>query len=285
VILLTRMVSQAPISRRSLLALAAGTGITWAASGKNIPVGLELYSVRDELKADLMGTVRAVAGMGYQCVEFFAPYYEWTVDYAKQVRKQLDDVGIRCNSTHNDIANIHPDKIDHAIELNKTIGSKYVVVASAGEINDMDGWKKVADQLNEGAERLKPAGLRTGYHNHQAEFKRMGGERPMDVLARNTDKNVMLQFDVGTCVEAGSDPVAWVKQNPGRIRSLHCKDWSPDRGYRVLFGEGTVPWKDIFQAAEHGGGVEFYLIEQEGSDYPPLETAKRCLATFKKIHG
>jgi sugar phosphate isomerase/epimerase len=97
----------------------------------------------------------------------------------------------------------------------------------------------------------------------------------------------MLQLDVGTCIEAGSDPVAWINQNPGRIRSVHCKDWSPDagKGYKVLFAEGVAPWKQIFEAAEKTGGVEYYLIEQEGSAYPPLETAERCLATFRKMQG
>jgi len=107
----------------------------------------------------------------------------------------------------------------------------------------------------------------------------------MEILAANTDKSVMLQLDVGTCLEAGSDPVAWVKTNPGRIRSMHCKDWSPEKGYKVLFGEGVTPWKELFAVAESTGGVEFYLIEQEGSDYPEMETAERCLAAFRKIHG
>jgi sugar phosphate isomerase/epimerase len=67
---------------------------------------------------------------------------------------------------------------------------------------------------------------------------------------------------------------------------MHCKDWSPNpgNGYKVLFGEGAVPWKKVFQAAEKNGGIEFYLIEQEGSAYPPMETAQRCLTAFRKAH-
>jgi sugar phosphate isomerase/epimerase len=90
---------------------------------------------------------------------------------------------------------------------------------------------------------------------------------------------------VGTCLEAGSDPVAWVNKNPGRIRSMHLKDWSPEKGYRVLFGEGIAPWKQLFAAAENVGGAEYYLIEQEGSDYPELETAQRCLAAYRKLRS
>ena len=109
----------------------------------------------------------------------------------------------------------------------------------------------------------------------------------MEILAKNTKPSVALQLDVGTCLEVGSDPVAWIRQNPGRVRSMHCKDWSSDpaKGYKVLFGEGAVDWKNLFAAAESVGGVEYYLIEQEGSRYSELETAEKCLAAFRKTHG
>jgi len=273
------------ISRRSLLALAAAAPFA-AARGKKIPIGLELYSVRDVLKDDIMGTVRGVAKMGYQDVEFYAPYYDWTLDYAKDVRKLLDDLGIRCLSTHNGPKSFSTDGIQHAIDLNSSLGGKFVVLASAGRVNGLDGWKGVADTLAGASEKFRAAGLRAGYHNHQAEFKPVDGKRPIEVLAANTPKNVMLQLDVGTCIEAGSDPVAWINANPGRINSLHLKDWSPEKekGYKVLFGEGVAPWKKIFDAAEKKGGVEYYLIEQEGSAYPSMETVERCLAAYKKIH-
>jgi sugar phosphate isomerase/epimerase len=107
----------------------------------------------------------------------------------------------------------------------------------------------------------------------------------MEIIAANTPNDFMLQLDVGTCVQVGSDPVAWIKANPGRIRSLHIKDWAPDadKGYRVLVGEGVVPWVHVCEAAESTGGVEYYLIEQEGSRFPSLETAERCLAAWRRI--
>lgn len=274
------------MSRRSLFALAAAAAPFKSAVSrdKKIPVGLELFSVRDELKTDLMGTVRGVAKMGYQDVEFFAPYYDWTPACAKDVRKLLDDLGIRCLSTHNGPKSFSADGIQHAIELNNILGTKFVVLASAGKITTIDGWKGVAETLTRASEQFQPASLRAGYHNHQLEFTPLEGKRPIEVIAANTPKNVMLQFDVGTCIEAKSDPVAWIDANPGRINSLHLKDWSPENGYKVLFGEGVAPWKKIFEVAEKTGGVEFYLIEQEGSAYPEMETAQRCLAAYNKIH-
>jgi len=279
------MTAHDSISRRAFLALSAAAPLGAAApQRKRVPVGLELYSVREELKTDLVGTVRAVAKMGYECVEFYAPYFDWTPAYAKEVRKLLDDLGIRCFSTHNGARSFTPDNLPSAIELNQTIGSKLIVMASAGRVENIDGWKGVADTLNRACETVKQLGLRTGYHNHQAEFRSVEGRRPMEVLAEHTVKDVVLQLDVGTCIEAGSDPVDWIEKHPGRILSMHCKDWSPDaaKGYRVLFGEGVAPWKKILQAAEKTGGIQYYLIEQEGSAYPPLETVERCLAAFRK---
>jgi sugar phosphate isomerase/epimerase len=265
--------------------------LPWAlksvASARSIPVGLELYSVRDALKQDPEGTVRTVAQMGYKVVEFYAPYFEWTDAQTKQMRKLLDDLGVRCCSTHNNADYLKPDNINRARDLNLILGSKYVVLAWSDPKSSPDGWKAVADQLNSVAEALEPSGLKPGYHNHQAEFTGAVGQRPIDMLAKKTKSTVVLQLDVGTCLEAGSDPVAWIRANPGRIRSIHCKEWSPDpgKGYKVLFGEGVADWKGIFQAAESVGGVECYLIEQEGSRFSELETARKCLQAFRTTRG
>jgi len=277
------------MTRRSFVAASAIAPFALSAANRNIPVGLELYSVRDEMNKDLTSTVTAVAKMGYQVVEFFAPYFQWSEDYAKQVRKLLDDLGIRCNSTHNGPPSFG-DGIQKAIDLNKILGAKFVVLASAGRPAGLDGWKHVADMLTQACEKFQPVGLRAGYHNHQTEFQPLEGKRPIEVIAANTPKDFMLQFDVGTCVEVGSDPVAWIKANPGRINSLHCKDWAPgadadNKGYKVLFGEGVCPWKEIFAAAESVGGVEYYLIEQEGSRFSEIETAQRCLDNWKKMRA
>jgi sugar phosphate isomerase/epimerase len=281
------------LSRRSFLKLsgaavaASSLPIAAAARAKRLPVGLELYSVRDELAKDLMGTVRAVAKMGYEVVEFYSPYFEWTPDYAHEVRKLMDDLNIRCLSTHNPRAALDGDGLKKAVELNQIIGSKTIVVASPGRTDTQDDWKRIAEALTKASESLKPQRMRAGYHNHQLEFIEKDGFRPMPFLAANTPKEVTLQFDVGTCMEAGYDPIAWIKANPGRIRSLHLKDWGSgpgtDRGYRVLFGEGSTPWSTLLDAAETKGGAEYYLIEQEGSRFSSLETAERCLANFRKL--
>jgi sugar phosphate isomerase/epimerase len=279
----------ATIATQSAVSSAAETSEPGAADAKKHRIGLELYSVRDELARDLPNTLKTVAKIGYEVVEFYSPYFKWTPAYAKDVRAQMDDLGLRCYSTHNGFESFVPgENLAHAIELNQILGTRYVVLASApGSTNGMEGWKKLCEELTTAVEQLKPHGLSAGYHNHQAEWVKLdGGQRIIEVIAANTPKEFALQLDVGTCEEAGADPIAWVKANPGRIKMMHLKDWAPgEKGYRVLFGEGVTPWKELLGAAESVGGLEFFLIEQEGSRFSEFETAKRCLDTWKTMFG
>jgi sugar phosphate isomerase/epimerase len=291
-----------PLSRRNFLAVSAAIPAAFLAQAgsparadetapagtapKKYPIGLELYSVRNELSRDLPKTLKTVAGYGYEVVEFYAPYYSWSLPHAKDVRSLMDDLGIRCYSTHNSIASFKPgDGAGKAIELNQILGARTIVLASApGSVHGLDGWKSLCEQLTTASEQLKPHGLSAGFHNHDAEWAALDGDkRIMDVVAANTPKEFVLQLDVGTCVKEGADPVAWINANPGRIHSLHLKDWSPSGAYAVLFGEGTCPWKEIMAAAEATGGVEYYLIEQEGSRFSEFETAQRCLNSLKAM--
>jgi sugar phosphate isomerase/epimerase len=281
------------LSRRTFLAMAgaapfAAARMTSMAQTKKVPVGLELYSVRGELQKDPKATVTAVAKMGYEVVEYYSPYLKWTVEEAKDVRKLLDDLGIKCLSTHNGAQALSAENLSKTVELNQIIGSKAIIIASAGQVATVDGWKAFAATLAAAADKLRPQGMSTGFHNHQIEWKPIGDTRPMDVLAAGTPKDVVLQLDCGTAVEVGVDPVAWINANPGRIKSLHLKDWGKGegRGYAVAFGEGDVQWKPLLAAAETVGGAEYYLIEQEhaGAD-GELAMVKRCLDNYKKLRS
>jgi sugar phosphate isomerase/epimerase len=288
------------------LAVAASTGTdmlgtlqaatlpnTREVKAKTYPIGLEMFSVRREQQKDQAATLAAVSKMGYQAVEFFATYLGWTIPYAKEVRSQLDDLGLRCYSTHNpSSALLTAETMAKAIEINQVLGARYIIMASPPpNTTTAEDWTRVSGLLSTASEQLKPHGLYAGFHNHKIEWLPLGGgQRIMDILATNTPAEFALQFDVGTCIEAGADPIAWIKAHPGRIKSVHLKDWAPgteaqEKGYRVLFGEGVAPWKQIFDAVESVGGVEYYLMEQEGSRYSELETAQRCLATWRKMRG
>ncbi len=216
-----------------------------AFGAKKVGIGVELFSVRNELAKDLEGTLKEVAKIGYEGVEFFGPYFSWTPERAKEVRKLLDDLKLKCFSTHNGANVFTPENAGKAIELNSILGSKFVVMASAGRVQNLDGWKKVVENLNMGHEKFKTAKLAAGFHNHQTEWKEVEGTKPIELIANGTPKDFVLQLDVGTTVETGNDPVAWIEKNKGRLRSIHLKEYSkePGKGYRVLFGEGSAPGK------------------------------------------
>src|SRR5277367_1067064 len=128
------------LSRRNLLARAAAAlpissrAANAAPSGKQVPVGLELYSVRGEFAKHPVAAVQMVAKMGYEVVEFYAPYFDWTPGFARQMRKFLDDAGLQCHSTHNNAPSFTPDGLKRAAELNIILGSTYVVMASTETI-------------------------------------------------------------------------------------------------------------------------------------------------------
>jgi sugar phosphate isomerase/epimerase len=299
------MTPSAPLTRRHFLArsaLASAAALATAAlrpalsaaAKKTPPIGIELYAVRGELQKDLPKTLQTVAKIGYEVVEFYSPYFAWTTAYAREVRAVMDGCGLRCFSTHNHIASFTPgqEAMGHAVELNLILGSRTLVMAAAPRgTNSADAWRRLSGDLAKASAALAPHGLAAGFHNHKSEWAKVDGDlRIMDIIAGNTPKEFVLQFDVGTCMEAGADPIAWINAHPGRIRSVHLKDWAPgtkeeEKGYRVLFGEGVTPWREVLAAAESVGGVEYYLMEQEGSRYPEFETAERCLVTWKKLRG
>jgi sugar phosphate isomerase/epimerase len=279
-------------TRRSFLALAGAASLPWsraaaAAKRKRIPIGLEIYSVKEEEKKDLPGTLGKLAEMGYEGVEFWAPYLDWTTQYAKEVRKRLDGLRMRCFSTHNRDYYFTPDNLAKAIELNGILGSKYVVLAGAPKMQDLDGWKRLAESQAQAHQKLKAAGLRGAFHNLTAEWKAIEGTRPIDLLAASLPRDYAFQIDTATCMASGGDPVAFTEAHHGRVKSYHLKDWSPkpEEGYKVLLGEGIGQWKRLTEVAEKVGGVEYYLVEQEGSRFPPMETVKRCLDNFKKLRA
>jgi sugar phosphate isomerase/epimerase len=292
------------MSRRTFLTLSAAAPFAASAlsafqAPRKVPIGLELYSVRTSLGAPfapnpnaigLTATITAVAKMGYQVVEFFAPYSQWTPDQAREVRKLLDDLGLTSRSTHNNAGYLSPENLQKTIDLNKALGNSYLIVASlGGATNAADTWKKFGDDMSAVMEKLRPLGMAAGFHNHQTEWKPIDGDkRAMDILAASTPKDFVLQFDVGTCVDAGQDPVAWVTANPGRIKSMHLKDWGAGqgRGYAVAFGEGDVKWAPILDAGEKTGGVEYYLIEQEQAGAAgDIAMAQHCMDNWKKLRG
>jgi len=257
-------------------------GEKMGAAKRNIPVGLQLWTVRTECAKDFPGTIAKVAKMGYKGVEF-AGFYNYP---AKDVRKMLDDNGLLCSGSHMAIDLLSNEKLAETMEYNRTIGNKFVIVPwlDRKQLKTKEDWLVKAKTFNEFVDKTRSEGVHIGYHSHQGDFLPIDGETPWDLLFGNTSKEVIMQLDTGNAMQGGGNPVAILKKYPGRSLSIHLKEYSATKK-KILIGEGDVKWKDIFEVCESTGGTQWYVIEEESGEYPPLEAAEQSLKNFKKVHG
>jgi sugar phosphate isomerase/epimerase len=255
-----------------------------------------LYGVRADLEKDLPATIRAVAKLGFEGVEFFGPYFYWTPAYAKEVRSVLDDAGIRCFATHNESPAFTPDGFTRAIELNQILGAESIIavrglVSGTGnsaykgfEGAGLDGWKRLADRLGQACDRVRPLKMTCAYHHHAVEFLPVEGARPIDILAGV--KGLLFELDTGLVGQGEKGSIDFLERHPGRVPYLLLSDWPKTaQGNQPLLGEGKEPWKQTLAAAERAGDVHFYLIQQETSDLPPMQALQKDLESFRKLHG
>lgn len=245
-----------------------------------IPIALQLYSVREDAARDLQGVLAAVAGMGYEGVEF-AGYYGHD---ARTIRGWLDAYGLKVAGAHVGIETLLGDELLRTVEFHQTLGTTTLVVPGLAEQwrNSRAAWLKTAETLNAIAVALKPYGMRTGYHNHHIEFVPMEGELPWDTLFGNTTDDVIMQFDTGNALHGGAQAAPFLRRYPGRAKTVHLKEYSAANA-SALIGEGDVPWTEIFELCETIGGTEWYIVEQESYAYPPLECVRHCLQALKAM--
>jgi len=275
---------------------AASAATLRAQNRKHVPVGLLIYAVLADWKKDFNGTLTAVAQMGYEGVEL-TQYESWTPARAKEVRTLLDSIKLPVLATHTEPEFFVPgDKMKAAIELNQILGTRTVCCVRglgttptgigyhAKATSDVDAWKELTDVLQSAAETLKRNKMACSFHNHAVEFENKDGIRPIDILARS--KDLLYHIDVNVCRRAGADPVAFMKQYPGKTESLLLTDGPADaERHAPALGKGDTNWKDVFAAAEGVGGVKYYLLTHGATELTPLETVKRDLEQYKLIHG
>jgi sugar phosphate isomerase/epimerase len=245
-----------------------------------IPIALQLYSIREDAAKDLPGVLEAVAKMGYAGVEFAGYYGHGAAD----IRKMLDDNGLKVAGTHIGLDTLLGDQLESTVEFNRTIGNEYLIVPglSRERTASRDAWRETADMFNGVADRLKPHGMVTGYHNHTIEFAALDGELPWDTFFGNTKPEVVMQFDTGNAMHGGADAPPFLERYPGRAKTVHLKEFSPTND-KALIGEGDIPWDRIFELCETTGGTEWYIVEQESYAYPPLECVDKCLQNLRKM--
>jgi sugar phosphate isomerase/epimerase len=282
------------MTRRGFVRLGAGAGVVAAGAGigrlaaapLRLPIGLQLYSVRDLLPKDFAGTLEKLREAGYTEVEP-AGYYDRT---AAEFRKAMDQAGLRCVSTHHPMAVLAP-RLDELIEYGHQLGLEYIVCpsptrrdpAAKGPLN-LDDWRWVAGELNRIGEKVKAAGMTFGYHNHGPEFGSEGGVVFYDELLRLTDpKLVVFEMDCGWVFAAGRNPVDYLAKSPERFPLLHVKDMvkgSAEAYHSTVMGRGLVDYRPVLRAAT---GLKHYFIEQEEFDMDPIEALRLDAEYMRKL--
>jgi sugar phosphate isomerase/epimerase len=281
-------------SAASVAAVAFGDAISLDAYPLGLPLGLQLYSLRELLPKDFEGTLKGIAAAGYTEVES-AGYYAMTAPDFKQA---MTSAGLNCVSGHYPLRLLQP-QLESVLDYAKQVGLQYVVCSSPSlkdpsrvklsekdpgyheawvQAFTLDDWKWNAEQFNQIGKRVKAEGMHFGYHNHTAEFRKIGKTVGYDVLIQQTDAElVTFEMDCGWVSVAGYSPAEYLTKYPTRISMLHVKDFDLKKGTEhpqsTELGRGTIDYRAIFTAAKPGQ-IKHYFVEQEDFDMPPLEAIK-----------
>ncbi|MGQ9732672.1 MAG: sugar phosphate isomerase/epimerase family protein [Candidatus Zipacnadales bacterium] len=251
----------------------------------NIPIGLQLYSVRGECKKDLAATLRTVAELGYVGAEpwgYDGETTEWMGHSAREIRAMYDDHGLTCCGIHLTTGALLGDNLKRTIELNKTLGNRFLIIAGdKPRMSARDSIVELANILNETAEVLKPEGMFPGYHAHPFDFQIVDGELAWDILFANTREEVIMQMDIGNCASGGGDPIATLRKFPGRARSVHLKDYGG--GPEAVIGEGKADWPTIFDLCENQHHTEWYVVEEGGPEGLGFDICRRSLEALRAM--
>lgn len=297
------------VSRRTFLKTATAAAamlearFAWA-NPLGLPLGLQLYSVREFLPKDYEGTLKQLAAMGYQEVEA-AGFFKHS---AAEVKQAMDAAGLHCVSAHYGMSDLQPH-LDDIIAFAKGVGLETIVCSSPMMRNrerakglswnammdavPLDDWKWNAEQFNTIGEKVQQAGMKFGYHNHFVEFHRKeGGVRPYDVILQTTDpKLVTMEMDVGWVVIGGASPEEYLTRYPTRFSMLHVKQfklqgWKPgEEPVSTEMTQGSLDYKRIFAAAKKAS-IRHIFVEQEAfPDMPPMQALKVDADWLKAFRG
>ncbi len=244
-------------------------------------LALQLFSLRNECAADLPGTLKKVADMGYEGVEFFGkPSYG-----ADELSEMLKNVGLEICGWHVGVEVFEEAVFQQTVDFHNRLGNTRLVVPGLPEhmTSSVDAWRETAGYFNDLSKRLAPYGIYTGYHNHDTEFKALDGEMPWDVIIGETNDKVIAQLDNGNAMSGGADSLAVLKAYPGRAQTCHLKPYSLQDGFETMVGEDDVPWADFLAELKRQNSTQWAIVEYEAEKYSPLEACALCLDKLRKI--
>ena len=265
------------ITRRTFLGWAGAVGLTLPSARLDAqhrsfpgPFGIQLYSLRHHFKDDVPGTLRLIREAGYTDVET-AGFYGWT---PADFKKQLDAAGLKCTGMHSGDDSRFRTRLDEVLREAEIFRTDYVITpwVSEDRRKDVEGCKRVAEDFNDWGKRIRAAGFRFGFHNHDAEFKPLGSTTALDAFIQHTDpKYVDFELDVFFAQKVGIPPAKFLRKYPGRFKLVHLKDVakSLSTGFdpapensSVPLGYGQIDWPKTLAAAVDAG-VKYWYVEEE----------------------
>jgi sugar phosphate isomerase/epimerase len=290
------------MDRRNFLNLGAGALLTSLIVKSNTSIslpkkvkdiGIQVYTLRDLMAKDLVGTLQKVAEIGYKNIELFGygegKYFGKSI---AEMRKITDDLGLKVVSAHylsgqgSNAWGTPVNQWEKAVEDAAKMGQKYMTVAFLlpDERKSLNDYKKVSDILNKAGEITAKYGITMAYHNHDFEFIPLEGQVPMDVLLKNTQADlVKFELDIYWIKKAGLDPIQFFKQNKGRVPLWHVKDMEKESGDFAPVGDGVIDWMAIFKE-EKTAGLTHFFVEQDNHKYgTPLENIEKSLKWLRSF--
>jgi sugar phosphate isomerase/epimerase len=243
-------------------------------------IGMQLYTVRRQLEKDFEGTLAKVAALGYKEVEF-AGYFHHKPPEVKSI---LDRHGLKAPSTHIVMADLR-NKLSQVLEDSHVIGHEYIVLPWIDEKDrhPLDNWKRIAEFMNQTAEKVHQSGFQFAYHNHNFEFENMDGKMPYDVLQENTDRKlVKFEMDLYWITRGHQDPLKYFDKYPGRFPLVHVKDMDKNSENYTEVGRGRIDFKRVFAQADKGG-IKHYFVEQDETPGSPFDSLKISYDNLSKL--
>ena len=258
-------------------------------------IGIQLYSLRDDMAKDSEATLKEVAKMGYSFIETYG--YKDGKFFGKSPKEFsafVADLGMKMTSSHTGFGVYQNDdtqawdSVKKNMEDTKEAGSKWIVQAGypGGRFKTLDEVKKLSDTFNRIGELAKGYGLKFAYHNHREEYRAIENQIPYQLYIEQTEKDlVAFQMDIGHVANEMADYLAYLRLYPGRFGCLHIRDTNVKTKVAIEMGKGHVALKEVFDLFSHAG-VEDYYVEQEEYNYAPLVSLKMCydhLASAKYV--
>lgn len=251
----------------ALAMLAAAAGATTTAHAATSPqLGVQLWSVKDEIKLDFEGTLSKLAGLGFKGVEFAGEFGNYKADPAG-LHAFMQKTGLQCAGAHMHVDKLDAANFDATTAFYKTVGCNRLIISMDKRGASKEGSAELAKELSALTAKLAAKGMTLGYHNHEQEMLGAQGQTNWDLLANNTPKEFVLQQDVGWTTYAGKDPVDYVKKYPGRTVTTHYKaKFAKGTSGTSIIGQDRTDWAGLTKAVRSVGGTQWIIIEQE--EYP-----------------